>query len=147
MKRYSLDYFSNTALSFVLIKDGEVLYQSKSHGLKPLIFCFKKYRWQMKSAMVFDKTVGRAAALILTEAKIKKIITPLISVEAINILKNAKIETEFGKKVKHILNRAGDDLCQMEKLSAGKNCEDFFKVMRALRFLKNAEHARIAKKF
>jgi hypothetical protein len=117
--------------SFVLINQGKTTYQSKSRGLTPLIFCFKNYQQEMRGVAVFDKVVGRAAALILAETGIKKVLTPLICEEAIKILRAKKIKVEYTKKVKNILNRAGDDLCPMEKLSAGKN---FKELKRALRF-------------
>ena len=113
--------------SFVLINQSQIIYKSKSRGLKPLIFCFKNYRQQMRGAMVFDKVVGRAAALILVVAGVARVEAPLICAEAIKILRAKKIEVGYIKKVKNILNRTGNDLCPMEKLSAGKTIKEFKK--------------------
>lgn len=121
----NLDYFIKKGWSFALIKGGKILYRSKNQGLKPLIFCVKNYRRQMRDATVFDKIVGRAAALLLADAGVKKVLTPLISRLALIILRRGRIEIEYDKIVKNILNRAGSDLCPLEKMSRGKNIEEF----------------------
>lgn len=116
-KTYSFDYLSGKDWSFVLIKNGEIRYKSKAERLKPLIFCIKKYGKEMHGATVFDKIVGRAAAMLLAHAKVKEAWTPIISQDAKKYLKKNKIKIEFEKEVKNIMNREGDDLCPMEKLS------------------------------
>lgn len=116
-KTYSLDYFSGKNWSFVLLKDGEILYKSKADRLKPLIFCIKKHKKEMRGAIVFDKIVGRAAATLLAYAKVKEIWTPIISQDAKKYLKKSKIKIEFKKEVKNIMNQKRDDFCPMEKLS------------------------------
>lgn len=116
-KTYSLDYFSQKKWSFVLIKNGEILYKSKADRLKPLIFCIKKHKKEMRGAIVFDKIVGRAAATLLAYAKVKEVWTPIISQDAKKYLKKSKIKIGFKKEVKNIMNQKGDDFCPMEKLS------------------------------
>lgn len=116
-KAYSLDYFSEKNWSFVLIKNGKILYKSKADRLRPLILCIKKHKKEMRGAVVFDKIVGRAAALLLAYAKVKEVWTPTISQDAMKYLKKSKIKIEFKKEVKNIMNQKGDDLCPMEKLS------------------------------
>ncbi|TSC53197.1 MAG: hypothetical protein LiPW39_402 [Parcubacteria group bacterium LiPW_39] len=101
------------------------MYYSKSQGLKPLIFCVKNYRKQMCDATIFDKVVGRAAALLLVYAGVRKILTPLISRNALLVLQRGGAETEYKKIVRQILNAQGSDLCPMEKMSRGKNIEEF----------------------
>lgn len=71
----------------------------------------------MRGAIAFDKIVGRAAAMLLTYAKVKEIWTLTISQDAKKYLKKSKIKIEFKKEVKNIMNQKGDDFCPMEKLS------------------------------
>ena len=84
----------------------------------------------MRGAVVYDKVVGRAAALLLAYGKVKKVLTPLISRGGLLVLKRGGIKVEYKKMVKNILNSAGDDLCPMEKLSQGKNSVEFAKIMK-----------------
>jgi hypothetical protein len=116
-KVYSLEYFLEKNWSFVLIKNGEILYKSKADRLKPLILCIKKHQNEMRRAIVFDKIIGRAAAMLLAHAKVKEVWTPTISQDARKYLKKSKIKIEFQKEVKNIMNQKGDDLCPMEKMS------------------------------
>lgn len=129
MKEYSLEYFSSRGLAFALMKEEKILYKSKKPRLLPLLFCLKKYKKQMRGAMVYDKVIGRAAALLLVYGGVKKVLTPLISRGALQVLARGGAEVEYEKIVKNILNIKGDDLCPMEKLSQGKGVVEFAKIM------------------
>jgi len=120
-----LEYFSSKKLAFALVNEGKILYQSKNQGLKPLIFCAKNYRGKMRRAMVYDKVVGRAAALLLVFSNVGEVLTPLITREALALLKRGGAKVSYEKIVKNILNRAGNDLCPMEKKSQGLSPEEF----------------------
>lgn len=112
-----VNYFLGKPWSFVLIKNEKIIYSSKAERLKPLIFCIKKHKKEMRGATVFDRVIGQAAAMLLAHAKVKEIWTPTISQDAKKYLEKNKIKIEFKKKIKNIMNRKGDDLCPMEKLS------------------------------
>ena len=127
MKEYNLDFFLAKGWVFALIQEGKVLYKSKNHGLKPLIFCVKKYKTQMRGAVVFDKVVGRAAALLLIYGGVKEVLTPLISQGALNLFCKNKIKVSYIKKIKHILNKQRNDLCPMEKMSHKKLPAEFIR--------------------
>ena len=126
----NLKDFTDKKLAFALIKGDKILYKSKKQRLAPLIFCLKKYKSQMRGATVFDKVVGRAVALLLIYGRIKEVKTALISEGAIKLFGKNKIKLSYGKKVKHILNRTGDDLCPMEKLSRDKTFKEFCKILK-----------------
>jgi len=130
MKGYNLDYFSSRGWAFVLVRGGKILYKSKSQGLKPLIFCVKNYKAQMRGATVYDKVIGRAAALLLVYGGVKKVLTPTVSRGALIVLKRGGAKVEHGKIVKNILNNTGNNLCPMEKMSQGKNSAEFAKMMK-----------------
>lgn len=130
MKEYNLDFFLAKGLAFALAKGGKIIYKSKKQRLLPLLFCLKKHKAQMRGALVFDKVIGRAAALLLIYGGVKKVLTPLISRGALAVLKRGGAEVEYGKIVKCILNIKGDDLCPMEKMSKGKSAAEFAKMMK-----------------
>ncbi len=115
--KYSLQYFLLKPWSFVLIGDDKIIFKSKAQRLQPLIFCVKKYKKEMRGAVVFDKIVGRAAAYLLTHAKVAEVWTPVISKDAKKILTEKNIKIAYGQEVACIRNGKGNDLCPMEKLS------------------------------
>lgn len=84
----------------------------------------------MRGATIFDKVVGRAAALLLIHGGVKKVLTPTISRWALAVLKHGGAKAEYDKVVKNILNRAGDDLCPMEKMSQDKTVIEFARFMK-----------------
>lgn len=83
----------------------------------------------MKSALVFDKIIGRAAALLLIYARVAEIMTPAITRQALMILRKNKIKVNCGKIIVKVLDKKGRDLCPMEKLSKGKRVKEFYKLM------------------
>lgn len=122
-KKHSLQYFSGKLWSFVLIKNGKIIFKSRAPRLEPLILCIKKHKKEMRGAIVFDKIVGRAAAILLVYAKVKEVWTPTISADGKKYLEKNKIKVIFEKEVRCIMNRKGDDLCPMEKLSRKKGVD------------------------
>lgn len=98
-----------------------------------MLFCLKKFKAQMRGAMIFDKIIGRAAALLLSYSGAKKILTPVITRNALAILQRGGAEIKYDKIVKNILNLAGDDLCPMEKLSCGKTVEEFLTIIKVVK--------------
>ncbi len=120
IKNWNLEYFIERKLSFVLIKDDKTVYKSRSQGLKPLVFCLKKYKKEMKGAIVFDKVIGLAATILLASTKVKEIQTLIISQKAKKYLTKSKIKIIYKKEVKNIMNKRKNDLCGMEKLAAEK---------------------------
>lgn len=128
MIKYNLEWFIKSGISFAMIIGDRVVYKSKASGLKPLIHCIKKYKKQLGQAVIFDKVVGRAAAILIISAGINQIITPTISSSAIKIIKRYKIKVTYGRKVIKILNSNKTAPCPMEIWSK-KNPEDFIRVL------------------
>jgi ribosomal protein L23 len=141
MRNYNLNYFVAKGYSFALIKNNKIFYKSQGRGLKPLVFCLRKYsakggvaadeKKEMRGAMIYDKIVGLAAAMLLASAKVKKIQTLIISQRAKKYLVKNRIEVIYEKEVKNIMNENKTDLCGMEKLAAEKGLRglrEFWKI-------------------
>lgn len=129
--KYSLEYFFQKPWSFILIKNGEIIFKSKAQHLKPLVLCIKKYKREMRGTIVFDKVVGQAAAILLTYARVKEVWTPVVSRGAKRILAKNKIKLVCQKEAENIMNRSGNDLCLMEKKSRNMPEKEFIeKILR-----------------
>ncbi len=98
-------------------RDGKVIYRSKSRGLAPLVECVEARLAEMEGGTVNDKVVGRAAALLLSYAKVSSVYVEVASKGAVEHLAKAGIRTYAEKVVPAILNEKRDDVCPMEKLS------------------------------
>ena len=93
-------------------------FTSTANGIKPL-------NWWLRDGCRFegfsaaDRVVGRAAAFLYVLLGVKEVYADVLSESAIGVLDQYKIKWSYGRLVKNILNRTGDDLCPMEKIALG----------------------------
>ncbi len=67
-------------------------------------------------AMIADKVVGKGAAVLMTAGGVRWVYADVISQSALEFLLTHNIEAEYGRVVPNIINRAGTDICPVEKL-------------------------------
>ena len=109
----------------VVIKNEIVLFTSLDRGIKPIFDLQNEINHnEIENSFIADRVIGKAAALILSDLKIKGIYSELISKDALNIFNNNNIEVSYKKKVDKILNRTKTDLCPIEKMSYYENDVD-----------------------
>jgi hypothetical protein len=116
----------NSSDTFRVYHQGKLIFKSKKEQLRPLLDYIDEFSPQVKEVVIFDRIVGNAAALLLRKAYCLEIYSPLGSEFAARTLSEQGIEYHFSRTVPYILNETGDDICPMEKLSLGKNPEEFF---------------------
>ncbi len=75
----------------------------------------------LHGATVIDKVVGKGAAAVMALGKISELQTPVISTPALRLLQLGGIKVVYEKEVPHIINRAGNDMCPLEKRCAVSN--------------------------
>ena len=80
----------------------------------------------MHGAVVFDRNVGQASAMLLRYARVKEVWTPTASEAGKKFLVKNKIKLTYGHLVKSIKNDDGK-LCPMEKMSCEMGEEEFIK--------------------
>lgn len=118
-KKYLLDH----DLSLVVVREGDILFESSGRGIKPLYDLIIKSPDLLKDAIVADKVTGTAAARLCRKWGIKANYGKLMSQGAVQVFESAGIYFEADQLVESIRNRDGSDLCPMEKISA--NSEDY----------------------
>ncbi len=82
-----------------------------------------------EGVVIFDKIIGNAAALLAVRAKCREVFSPLGSELAIYTLEKYGINYNFTRIVPTIQRVDGEDMCPMEKLSIGKEPEEFYQTM------------------
>ena len=70
----------------------------------------------LRGAMIADKVVGKGAAVLMTAGGVRWVYAEVISQSALEFLLTHNIEAEYGRVVPNIINRAGTDICPVEKL-------------------------------
>lgn len=129
---YNLPRFIKSKWNLIVYKNQKIIFYSKTRGLKPLIIFIKKFDSKYKNLVVYDKIIGRAAALLLAYIKASKVYTPIISHGAVSVLKKHKISFVTQKRVKYIMNFASKELCQWEKLAKNKTTTKFWPLVKTL---------------
>lgn len=109
-----------------------LIFSSKDSGLAPLVDYVIKFVPATGEALVFDRVVGNAAALLLKLALCTEVWSSLGSEQAAQTLSNFGIRYHFVTKVPYILNRQSSDICPFEKLSMGKTADEFYDTIKAL---------------
>ncbi len=103
--------------SAVVVKDNKVLHAVMGSGVYPVIKLYNEYPEDMKDAVVADKIIGRAAAIVYILCGIKEIYCHVISEPGIEILDKHGIKHSQNNIVARIDNRTKTDMCPMEKSS------------------------------
>ncbi|OGZ23963.1 MAG: hypothetical protein A2896_01320 [Candidatus Nealsonbacteria bacterium RIFCSPLOWO2_01_FULL_43_32] len=108
---------------------GNLIFRSKKAGVAGLLAFIQKHDKKYSNLVIFDKIVGRGAALLAAYLKAKEIYGKTGSKLAAKSLRKYKIKFYSQKTVPNILNRDQTGLCPFEKLSLGKTPEKFYKCL------------------
>ena len=98
--------------SCVVIKDKKIVNIEHASGISPIIAMYES--GVLENAVIVDKIIGKAAALVMSLGGVKACYGITTSVSAIEHLKSRGIEVKYDNCIDHIINRRGDGLCPME---------------------------------
>jgi hypothetical protein len=102
--------------SLALIKDNEMIFSSKESCLRTLAETVAKFKGKLADCVLHDKVVGLAAArLIVYSGMISSVMTPLLSMQAKELLENENIAMDAEAVVDNIMNKDRSGICPMEK--------------------------------
>lgn len=100
--------------TLVVDRKGEI-YTSYLKGVAPVLNPMKEDIHFFKDAIVVDRVVGKAAAMLFIKGHIQKIHTHIISLYACQILEKYGIAYTYDECVDYIINRQGNGMCPMEE--------------------------------
>lgn len=96
---------------------GEKVIVSDGRGVSPMIEFIEKGA-DLNGFSVADKIVGKAAAMLFVKAGIKEVYAEVLSESGKDFLERNGVKTEYKILTERIINRAGTDVCPMEKAVA-----------------------------
>ncbi|MDE7295685.1 MAG: DUF1893 domain-containing protein, partial [Clostridia bacterium] len=112
-----------------LCKNGECLYSEK-RGIAPLMG-FLAQGVDLRGYSVADKVVGKAAAFLFVKCGIREAFAETLSQSAKAVLEAHGIPVTYSVLTEKIINRAGTDMCPMEKTVLNvDNAEDAYLVLK-----------------
>ncbi|MDI7247147.1 MAG: DUF1893 domain-containing protein [Bacillota bacterium] len=109
----------NGDLGLVAVKDGKVVASSRERGVRPLLHAVLGAGKGLEGAVVGDRVVGRASAMLCIYCDAGAVYTPLASEGALLELRSARIPVVAEATTSAILNRDGTDRCPFEKMTDG----------------------------
>lgn len=122
----NFEKFAKSSWGLEIRLGNEIIFRSKKSGVKGLLDFIKNYEKRSRNLVIFDKIVGRGAALLIAYLKAKKVYGIVGSKPGAKILRKHKIKFHFQETVANILNQDKTNICPMEKLSFGKTPEKFY---------------------
>jgi len=110
-------------------KGDKLVFSSRKDRLLPLMEYLDRFAPEYTGVVIFDKIIGNAAALLAAKAQCQEVFSPLGSELAAQTLEKYGIAYHFTRIVPAIQRIDGEDMCPMEKLSLGKEPEEFYRTM------------------
>jgi len=125
----TLDEFINSDNNFIAYRNGEDIFRSAGNDLTPLLSFIDKHGLHLSGLVLFDRYIGRAAALLMSLIGPQEVFTGTISEGGAELLQNAGIDYHFQEKVTYLMGVASGEMCQWEKKSLGKSAEEFYTLL------------------
>jgi hypothetical protein len=126
------DFFNKFRLSrdtLWVYEGDQLIFTSAKDRLLPLLEYIGQLTNHHPQNVIFDKIVGNAAALLSIKAGCREVYSLMASQLAIRTLDRYGIKYYFTETVPCIQKPGGDDMCPMEKLSIGKEPQEFYELM------------------
>ena len=105
-------------LTLAIVKNGEVLYSTKSHRISGFLDAIDKCGTKLEGAFLADRVAGKAIALLCVYAKIKEVYASVLSRQAQVIFKQNKISAHWNELVENVLDSSKTGMCPFEKAAA-----------------------------
>jgi hypothetical protein len=114
-----------------IFRDETLIFTSEKDRLLPLMEYLTDDKRGQAPVIIFDKVMGNGAALLAVKANCREVYSPLGSDLAIKTLEKHNIEYHLTEIVPYIMRPDGKGMCPMEKLSVGKEPEEFYREMKS----------------
>lgn len=109
-----LNALNEPGVGMVIVNHGETTTYGLP-GVQDLLRLTAEEPERLNGATVADERVGKAAASLMIEGKVKTVYTPIVSTPAKAMLAEAGIRLYACREVPLMMNRDSTDLCPMEK--------------------------------
>ena len=118
------NYFDNldqSGMSLMIYQDDELIFQSRSKGIRPHLEAIEKHGKNLKDTVIVDKIVGRAAALLILYNEPKEVYAALVSKPGKQVLQENGLKFTFKDETDQIKMKDGRIFCPFERMVQGIN--------------------------
>jgi hypothetical protein len=127
------ELLSTADFSIVVLKNGTVLTKKQGDGINPILETVDEMGEELQGAIVGDRILGKASALLCAYAKVGGVYAPRATKTAIAVLIRTGIPGQTDEIIPYVKNRDGDSLCPFEDMLADVDLPE-----EAYKTLKNA---------
>ncbi len=97
-----------------ILKEEKIIFSSIEKGVKPLLDYYHEFGISDIPLLVVDKIIGKGATVLAILIGANKLVTPIISKDALSLANEYHIETTYNTVVPYIINRDNDGRCPIE---------------------------------
>lgn len=101
-----------------VVRNGDTIRIFRERGVRDLWHLLHEEPELLDGAFVADKVVGKGAAALMAAGGVRGLFADVVSHAALELLNRAGIAVSYTVAVAHIINRAGDGICPVERLCA-----------------------------
>lgn len=112
-----INILHDEGLTLVVKSEDGKLHRYTQRGVKDLLSLVSESPEVLHGALVADKAVGKAAAACMAVGGVRQVHADVMSEPALALLQRYGVMAQCDQLVDHIINRAGDGWCPMERLS------------------------------
>ena len=106
-------------MCLMVYKDGSVIFQSQSKGIRPHLEAIAALGGRLKGTLMVDKIVGRAAALLILYSGAIEVHAGVISRGGRDMLNHAGVRLLYEEETEHIKMVDGRIYCPFEAMVQG----------------------------
>lgn len=114
MKDYLNLFIEQASKTCFILQDEKVIFSSSERGVKPIIDFYKEFGISKVPLTIVDKIMGKGAIVLAIFVGAKTIVTPTISKDALELVKEYKLKYYALDIVPYIINRTFDGRCPIE---------------------------------
>ncbi|MBI4267010.1 MAG: DUF1893 domain-containing protein [Chloroflexi bacterium] len=126
MNSHAYDAFLNSADTLRVYAGNRLVFSSGKKGILALLDYIDRSGAGSRGIVIMDRVTGNAAALLSVKAGCREVYSPLGSRLAVETLERYGIKYYLGAIISHVRKHGSEEMCPMEKLSIGKNPDEFF---------------------
>ena len=108
-----------SGLSLMVYDGDSVIFQSSSKGIRPHLEAIDALGSRLKGALIVDKIVGRAAALLILYGGVTEVHAGVISRGGRELLERAGVRLFYQEETEHIKMVDGSIYCPFEAMVQG----------------------------
>ena len=111
----ALDRIAAGEADCLILRPGCEPLPGHGRGVRPLLQLLENQPGALRGAVLADKIIGKAAAMVAALGGIAAVHTLTASEAALDFLAKRGIPAAARQTVPYIINRTGDDMCPLEK--------------------------------